>query len=270
MEIQVRSLTGAEIDKFANSDKIGKKDPMGLKYVEDSITVLELGPAYSGEAKDFDVKNLLVGDQMAAMISVFVETMGPMQEYDITCPECEAEFMVDVDISQLQYRPYTEEVCKANCEGELLKIRPMGEDGPEIGFKSVTVSDAEKILKSAKGKKKGERDGLTTAMAQRIKYVEDMDVRSHAVLVNWLKSLDYFDLVDIQEAMGEYDGGVEMEAEVECEECGHDLGKVDLPLDLSRVLRPSKRARGLNRPWKKKMKDLQDSYLCQLTKSSQD
>lgn len=268
--IKVRSLKGAEIDKYANSDKIAKADPMSVQLLIDCAEVEDLGPAYAGEPKDFDFRDLLTGDHMAAILAVIIETMGPIVEYNMECAECGAKFMHDLNLAGLETEKYDEEVCEKNAAGELIKIRPFGADGVEIGFKPMTVRDSEKFLKSAKGKKKEERDTVTSILAQRIKHVEDMDVRSYSVLSKWLKEMDYYDFLDLQESIAEYDGGVKVSDHVECTDCGADLGETEFPLDPPRALQPSKRARGLNRSWKKKMKDHPDGFHCQVLTTSQD
>lgn len=219
-EIETRGFKAKEISLLLNTKKLADGSALN-RVMQDCI----LTPG-------FKVEDLLLGERMALLIHLRIQTHGPEFFFKAACPSCTNTYMYREDLSQLPVR-YLEEPL------------PHGEDrlheftlpvsGAVVKYRYLRGKDE----KSMKGLRMNHEDELLQVM-MRLRTVE-VDGNT-LVPLKWFGELEAADSQALFDDMEEHDCGVETNVECTCPHCGSWFD-LDIPVLSADFFMPAKRKR---------------------------
>lgn len=220
---EVRGLRGAEINIFSDENAARNGDMFDRVLRACVLTVQKSGP-YVLHNESLVWSDVLTCDREYLLICIRIATYGPEYSVGLTCPVavCRAKFYWDVDLRDLEILDLADETVAKFASGNNVFDLVIGET--KFGFKLMTGKDeiaAMRILR------KNKSQYMTTALATRVVMINGEAMSPKRVAAYFA---DYgHPLSDLSDAFAAVDGGVDVDIEAECSECG---GRFDLKLPL--------------------------------------
>lgn len=249
---RVKALTGASIDRLVeySSDRNKKmRTEAGYMYLllrEAVSEVLNTGPYSSKVVREgtdglLSPSGLLLGDITYILAYTRVITVGPEMQFEHHCPSCRHRNTPVADLSNLQGQRYSEAAIAAFERGEPV---PCTVDGVTVELIPATGATLE--YQARVGKDVTNTKGFSLVQASMIAAVPGLQFPDNkAAIADWVKSLDFLALNDLQEAIATLDGGIEMTLHITCESCQHEseaLVPLIRPLEAKEAARPRNQA----------------------------
>lgn len=179
--------------------------------------------------KSIDVKNMLLGDRNALMISVRITGYGSAYNAESTCPECGIKSMqeynlTDLEINRLDIDPVI--------PGENRFLFELPVTGKTVNFKFLTGVDEEERSTTLERKKKispGMKvDSVVTAkLEQTILSIDGIDDRNK--INHFIKNMPAMDSRQLRSYIENHEPGIDMSVWMKCSGCG-ETSQVSLPI----------------------------------------
>lgn len=225
----VREMTGYEEDLLAAR---GPVVPRLNKII--SNCMVKIGEIEERAGIRDAVAQLTANDRMAIMIGVRRVSLGDFYDPTVSCPSCKAESKHSLDLSEMEVFSMPDRMLRER-ESEI-----MGSNGKAKTIKwHVMRSEDEEWL--TKRQKKNKEDVLTLNLLSRVDAVDDVQVereKNFRKAVEILKSLSIRERGELRETFKGEEGYVDIEAEFECPECGHEW-KADMDVGQPAFFFPS-------------------------------
>lgn len=200
-EVKVREMTGYEEDLLANqSIPLDKKMNSIMAACVERIGT-ETNPAKIASL----IMDLSKDDRMFLLMAIRQVTFGDIVPMSYECPECSRVSSYNLPLSQL-----TVHAPKDPSKKVFELVTPSGK---KVIFKTLTGHDEAKLSNI-----KEDTDTLSKMMAVRIDTIDGLPVNFMD-----LKRLSMKDRIFIRETFKEYDGGIDMEFDLDCPACGHQF-----------------------------------------------
>lgn len=182
--------------------------------------------------KNLDVNSLLGGDRNAIMIAIRASGYGRMYCPAFTCPKCDTQQTVEVDLAELNIKNLEIEPV---VEGENLFSFLLPRTNKEVYFKFLTGSDEEEILSQMNSRKKRgiqTSNLITTRLMASIVAIDGNRERNKIRM--YVENMPASDSKDLRKYIDKNEPGVDMKTWFECSqpECGH-TEEVGIPMDAS-------------------------------------
>ncbi len=182
--------------------------------------------------KDIDVRDMLVGDRNALMVSVRVTGYGTRYAAEVGCSECGARNnqsfnLSDLEIKRLDIAPVS--------PGENLFEYTLPVTKKKVNFKFLTGRDEEERTIVAERRKKNfpEADvenNVTARLEQVIVSIDGITDRNK--LNSFIKNMPAQDSRKLRKYVLEKEPGIDMSAWMKCTSC-HASSKVPLPIGIN-------------------------------------
>lgn len=233
---RIRGVRGAEFNVF--TDQRAMRDGRAADQILQRCwhETLEPGPYRLGVNHALPWGDVLVGDRVATLLAIRVQTYGPTEELDLRCPNCRTKFVWELPLNELPIQPFPQSTIDQIASGKnefRTTIR-----GTELGFKLMTGRDQRASQKSLR--ERGDTELFETVIRQRVIRVNGST--ETAEIDRWFTSMGGVDFQELLFAMDSQDGGVQTAVDVYCPSCSYEW-EIDLPLDLDRMFSPRKKRR---------------------------
>jgi len=179
--------------------------------------------------KTLDVRNMLLGDRNALMVSVRITGYGPSYKAESSCPACgvasKQEYnLTDLEIKRLEIDPVSP---GANLFSFTLPVTKK-----VIHFKFLTGSDEEERSVSVERKRKlmpGMKvdSQITSRLEQLIVSVEGIEDRNK--INHFIKNMPAMDSRQLRSYIENHEPGIDMSVWMKCSGCG-ETSQVSLPI----------------------------------------
>ena len=214
-EVEYRAMTAREEDLL-----------MSPSLIKRGTVVVELIKACLID-KSIDVSSLLSGDRNALMIAIRSSGYGTMYEPSFTCPSCDFNNEMQVNLSALPIKPL-----------ELEPVVPgvnhfrfaLPKTGKTIGFKFLTGKEEEEILAEVEMRKKRGLLNSNIVTARLAKSIIEIDGTSdRGLITKFVSYMPASDSLALREYIDLHEPGVEMTVPFTCKSCDH-FEEVTMPM----------------------------------------
>ena len=218
-EIEIKQMTAKEEDLLANQELI-KKGKVLDKLLESVIV-----------NKAIKLEEVLVPDKNAIFIAMRRLAYGDEYQASVTCPQCESQNKVKINLSELAYKPFNFD---NHQKGENSFIFKLPHSGVTITYKLMSGIDEQAINSELAQIKKISKEN-TGELTTRLKYLlTSVDGNSDRVHIRKFveESLSARDSLAIRRHIKEYNPDVDMAFDFKCSECEFER-RLDMPLGAS-------------------------------------
>lgn len=215
--VLVRGLKGKEINTFANASA-ARRTRTSLQILK-SVTVetIDPGPLYDAIV-NWDAAPAC--DRFAALFFSRIATYGEDYTFKHQCNDvnCRRRFEWTVDLSGVDVDPLPSTSIENFLDKNRFNCFLMDNEGNDVPvvFQLMTPRLEKKVDQVAK---MAPKERATASLAQRIIQIGDKTDKGD--IKRYLENLDAGSIYALVEEMDEVDGGIETEAEVDCDHCGH-------------------------------------------------
>ena len=185
--------------------------------------------------KKIDVKDLLVGDRNAIMVTLRITGFGPQYVAKVTHPvsneEFEHTFQLDgLPVKELGANPIT--------AGENLFDLKLPKSNVKILFRLLTGADEDVVNRQIEAQRKHLQGGVDTLVTSRLKQqilrLEDQagnSTEDRGVISQFVDNMSSFDSEAFRDYVDKIEPDVDMRQEVTCPVTG-EVGEVEIPIGI--------------------------------------
>ena len=214
--IELKYMTAREEDILTSQNLIKK----GV-VLDELLKALIVTPGVS-------LDNLLIGDKNAIFVAARRLAYGDKYPAKITCPKCEKENTIEVDLSLLKSKPFdfAKHTRGANLFSFTLPIAKK-----TITYKLLTHKDEQAIDAELKGLARVSKGGSSPEMTTRLKYmiVAVNNSEDRAEVKEFVNNMAARDSVAFRKHMRENTPDIDMTFDFKCAHCEHEE-RMALPL----------------------------------------
>lgn len=179
--------------------------------------------------------DLIVGDKNAIMIAARILGYGKDYDFKYTCPECDHENEVSVDLTTLETKEFNPEGMVNANENRFVYTLPTSKR--ELEFKLLTHGDEKKIDEAVKGSRKlYKRSGVTPELTTRLKQqILSVDGTTDRKFISDFVDNEFFavDSRAFRQHVKELTPDVNFNFDFMCSNCGYESTDIGLPIDLN-------------------------------------
>lgn len=180
--------------------------------------------------KSVDVTSLLAGDRNALMIAIRASGYGPIYKPSLTCPKCEHQNHLSVDLGTLGIKSLEIE---PKIPGENLFEFVLPSSKHTVCFKFLTGSDEEEIVAQMNArKKKGIQISNIVSSRLMSSIVSVNETTDRAFIARYIDSMRAYDSSELRNYIDLHEPGVDMRIDFTCSQCDY-YEEVALPMDAS-------------------------------------
>lgn len=215
--LEIKSMTAHEEDILASRALI-QKGTVITHLIQSCLT-----------DKSVDVRNMLLGDRNALMVSVRITGYGSGYSAESTCPECNTKSMqeynlTDLEIKRLDIDPVT--------PGENRFEFRLPVTGKNVNFKFLTGVDEEERNTTSERRKKMMPDmkidsAVTAKLEQTILSIDGIDERNK--INHFIRNMPAMDSKQLRSYIENHEPGIDMSVWMKCTDCG-ETSRVSLPI----------------------------------------
>lgn len=220
-EVVLSEITGHDEDMLANA-KIPSQKKLNQLLVS---CIQRIGSITTKNEIAAAVPELLVGDRVFLILAVRRVSLGDDYPYKDTCPSCEKESLMNIDLSTLDVIPMPDPKkrifdakmpSKAACRawansGEVPEPEKSNPTGRSIRFRAMVGRDEEQV-----GKVQGKDDAISKLLALRVELLDGKPPTLADFQQMTMAERSYIR----DELFRRHDGGVETTLDVQCPQCG--------------------------------------------------
>lgn len=222
-EVMLNEITGHDEDMLANG-----KIPSQKKLNQLLISCIQrIGSITAKNEIAAAVPELLVGDRVFLILAIRRVSLGDDYPYKDTCPSCEKESLMNIDLSSLDVIPMPDPKkrifdaklpSKAACRawansGEVPEPEKSNPTGRPIRFRAMVGRDEEQV-----GKVQGKDDAISKLLALRVELLDG----KQPTLADFQQMTMAERSFIRDELFRQSDGGVETSLDVTCPQCGSE------------------------------------------------
>ena len=179
--------------------------------------------------KNVNVRNMLLGDRNALMVSVRITGYGSKYDAESVCPDCNERSTQEFNLSELEIKRL-----KINpvSSGENLFSFKLPVTGKEVHFKFLTGADEEERSTAADRKKKLMPElkietNITGRLEQAIVSISGVTDRNK--INQFVKNMPAQDSRSLRSYVVKHEPGIDMSAWMSCPHCG-ETSRINLPV----------------------------------------
>lgn len=213
--VEFRAMTAREEDIL-----------MSRAYIKRGTVITELIKSCLID-KGVNVNEMVSGDRNALMVAIRVSGYGREYEPSFSCPNCEVQNDLKIDLADLGIKPLELEPAGA-FENRFYFELPLTKR--TVAFRFLTGEEEEKILKTLEIKKKKgiQNDNLvTTRLMSSI--VEIDGVTDRTQISKFVHFMPARDSLALRKYIDKHEPGVDMTIEFMCQSCDH-VADITLPM----------------------------------------
>jgi len=183
--------------------------------------------------KNIDVRNMLVGDRDALMVSIRITGYGSSYNASVDCPSCgtshkDHEFdLSELAIKRLELNPVSEGVNEFEFDLPVSKKK--------VTFKFLTVNDDDTMNTERERKQKlfgSDYIAGTVTEALNAHIVSVDGIRDRSKISMFVNKMPALDSAKLRKYIAENKPGLDMSAQLRCQNC-NAINRIDLPLGIS-------------------------------------
>lgn len=218
-EIEIKQMTAKEEDILANQDLI-KKGKVLDKLLESLVV-----------NKDIKIADILVPDKNAIFIAIRRLAYGDDYPVSITCPQCNAQNKVKINLAELNFKPFNFDDHQKGQNSFVFKAP----SGLELTYKLLCQVDELSIdaeLVQLKRISKDSSSDLTTRLKYLITAVNGNTDRQ--TIRKFVDSAQFSakDSLALRKHMREHNPDIDMAFDFKCNECSYER-RSDVPIGAS-------------------------------------
>ena len=236
--VEVRRLKNKEIDILTDKKAV-RKGTIFQQILEACCTVAEPGPYSTPNGQPFSWANVLIADQTVALFEARCQTFGPEYDLDLVCAECRSRIEWTVDLSELEVVPLSEETRATFAIGNRFEVVEET-SGKKVWFQLTTGAMVQKLQPLMEKK---QNKIWTLSLNAKILEIEGVSMMERK---KFLDNMDAGDTLKLRDAFEEFEGGIDTDILVECENCWAKQ-EVSLPLGPTLFLPRKKKGKGARR-----------------------
>jgi len=172
--------------------------------------------------------DILIGDKNAIFIGARRLAYGDKYPAKITCPKCEKENEIEIDLSQLKSREFD---FSSHSRGTNLFTYVMPYSKAVVGYKLLTHKDEQSVDAELKGLAKVTKGATSPEMTTRLKYmIVSIDGKEdRGAIKEFVDSLPARDSVAFRKHVRDNTPDMDMNFNFKCAQCEHEE-RMGLPL----------------------------------------
>lgn len=176
-----------------------------------------------------DVRDMLIGDRNALMVSVRITGYGTAYKADVSCPECGKKGNQDFDLSGLEIKRLSLDPIR---EGENIFLFTLPVTGKEVHFRFLRGADEEEMNLTAERRRKmmpdAKIDSLVTSRLEQL--IVSIDGVSDRNKINaFVKDMPALDSRKLRTFIENNEPGIDMSVWMNCAQCNQE-SRVSLPI----------------------------------------
>jgi hypothetical protein len=215
--LNIKAMTAREEDILSSTALL--KDGTVITHLIESCLI----------DKSVDVRDMLLGDRNALMVSIRITGYGSRYSASATCPSCDAKGNHDFNLSELEIKPLDIDPVRP---GENLFAYTLPVTKKEVHFRLMTGRDehernviTERRKKSMPGMKIN--DGITSKLSRLIFSVDGITDKNK--VSQFVRSMPALDSKSLRKYINENEPGIDMTTWITCENCG-ESSQISLPM----------------------------------------
>ena len=215
--LQIKAMTAREEDILSSAALI--KEGTVITHLINSCLI----------DKSFDVRDMLLGDRNALMVSIRITGYGSQYDAEATCPECAERSDQSFDLSALEIKPIEIDPVKP---GENLFSFKLPVTKKNVKFRFMTGRDEEERSITAERKKKlmpGVKieSGVTSRLEQLVVSIDSVIDRNK--ISQFIRNMPALDSKNLRTYISEHEPGIDMTTWMRCPHCS-ETSKITLPM----------------------------------------
>lgn len=215
-QLELKFMTAREEDILTSQNLIKKGT-----VLDELLKALIVTPGVT-------LDELLIGDKNSIFVAARRLAYGDKYPAKLTCPKCEKESTVEIDLSQLKSRPFDFTPYK---RGVNLFSFALPVAKKTITYKLLTHKDEQAIDAELKGLAKVSKGGSSPEMTTRLKYmiVSVNGSEDRGEVKDFVDNMPSRDSVLFRKFVREHTPDIDMNFDFKCAHCEHDE-RIGLPL----------------------------------------
>ncbi len=216
-EIELKEMSAKEEDLLANQQLI--KSGKVLDKLMEALIV----------DKSIRTEDILIPDKNAIFIGIRQFSYGSSYPVTITCPQCSAQNKVDINLSELRYKPFDFD---NHPKGQNNFSFKLPNSGIVVTYKLLNQLDEKSIDAELEQIKKINREN-TAELTTRLKYLlTSVDNNSDRTVIRKFveEKLSARDSLALRKHMKEHNPDVDMTFDFKCSDCNQER-RVDVPIN---------------------------------------
>jgi len=215
--LHIRSMTARDEDILASR-----------ALIQQGIVITTLLESCLVE-KDIDVRDMLIGDRNALMVSVRITGYGTSYNAEVNCPECGKKSSQNFDLSNLEIKRLTLDPVR---QGENVFSFKLPVTGKEVHFRFLRGADEEEMNLTAERRRKMMPDAkidslVTSRLEQLIVSIEGVSDRNK--INAFVKDMPALDSRKLRTFIENHEPGIDMSVWMSCAQCNQE-SRVSLPI----------------------------------------
>jgi len=215
--IKIKAMTAREEDILSSQALI--KEGTVINHLIDSC-VLD---------KSIDVKDMLLGDRNALMVSIRITGYGSSYTAHAACPECAARGSYDFNLSELEIKTLDIDPVTP---GENIFSYKLPITKKEVHFKFMTGRDEHDRNKILERKKKAlpgikVEDNITSRLNQLILSIDGIADKNK--ISQFIRGMPALDSRSLRNHINDHEPGIDMSTWMKCLSCG-ESSNISLPM----------------------------------------
>jgi hypothetical protein len=216
-EIELKEMSAKEEDLLANQQLI--KSGKVLDKLMEALIV----------NKSIRTEDILIPDKNAIFIGIRQFSYGSSYPVTITCPQCSAQNKVDINLSELRYKPFDFD---NHPKGQNNFSFKLPNSGIVVTYKLLNQLDEKSIDAELEQIKKINKEN-TAELTTRLKYLlTSVDNNSDRTVIRKFveEKLSARDSLALRKHMKEHNPDVDMTFDFKCSDCNQER-RVDVPIN---------------------------------------
>ena len=215
--IKIKAMTAREEDILSSQALI--KEGTVVSHLIDSC-VLD---------KSINIKDMLLGDRNALMVSIRITGYGAGYSANAACPECASRNSYDFNLSELEIKPLDIEPVTP---GENVFSYTLPVTKKEVHFKFMTGGDEQDRTKTLERKRKAFpgikiEDNVTSRLDQVILSIDGIADKNK--ISQFVRGMPALDSRSLRNYINDHEPGIDMSTWMKCLNCG-ETSSISLPM----------------------------------------
>lgn len=212
---EVRALKVAEILAMQDPKSLRQGKVFNQLVASCWQTTIDPGPYHFDASQPPPWSHMLHCDKMVALRDIRALTGGSDYEFEMKCSHCEHRYVWVQPLHELKSKPLPQDTIERVRQRQNFFVDISGD---RVEFRQLINADDEQLVRLT-------RDGASPTTAGFICRIVQVTAQNGAVFSDaqeigtWLSELDPISFDELETALDDTDGGLELRTEVECPSC---------------------------------------------------